>query len=121
MGKYYSDLERYEHVRKFRISGKTIRQYARENEIKERTLGDWIRAYNNMHGKFINVNTISEKENNIIETEDIRVNMLSEVEKLKKSNHFSRFDHSIVVIEYKEIKITTSLEQAEKILEKIIW
>ena len=29
MGKYYSDLERYEHVRKFRISGKAIRQYAR--------------------------------------------------------------------------------------------
>ena len=46
--------------------------------------------------------------------------MLSEVEKKKKSAHFSRFDHSIVVIEYKEIKITTSLEQAEKILEKII-
>ena len=46
MEKYYSDLERYEHVRKFRISGKTTRQYARENGIKERTLGDWIRAYN---------------------------------------------------------------------------
>lgn len=120
MGKYYSDLERYEHVRKFRISGKTIRQYAREEGINERTLGDWIRAYNNMHGKFINVNTVSEKESNIIETEDIRVNMLSEVEKIKKSSHFSRFDHSIVVIEYKELKITTSLEQAEKILEKIL-
>ncbi len=29
----------------------------------------------------------------------------------------NRFEHSIVVIEYKEIKITTSLEQAEKLLE----
>ena len=77
MGKYYSDLERYEYVRKFRISGKTIRQYAREEGVNERTLGDWIRAYNNMHGKFINVNTVSEKESNIIETEDIRVNMLT--------------------------------------------
>ena len=45
MEKYYSDLERYEHVRKFRISGKTIRQYARENEIRERTLGDRIMLY----------------------------------------------------------------------------
>lgn len=88
MGKYYSDLERYEHVRKYKLSGKTISEYAREN--------------------------------NIIETEDITVNMLSEVEKLKKSSHFSRFDHSVVVIEYKEIKITTSLEQAEKLLEKIL-
>ena len=30
------------------------------------------------------------------------------------------FIDDLVVIEYKEIKITTSLEQAEKILEKII-
>ena len=44
----------------------------------------------------------------------------SGIEKVKRSNHFNRFDHSIVVIEYKEIKITTSLEQAEKILEKIL-
>ena len=120
MAKYYSDIERYEYVRKYRISGKTIRAYAQEAGIKERTLGDWVRAYNNLHGKFINVNTVSKKQNNLIETEDVRVNMLSEVEKKKKSAHFSRFDHSIVVIEYKEIKITTSLEQAEKILEKII-
>ena len=49
MGKYYSDLERYEYVRKFRISGKTIRQYAREEGVNERTLGDWIRAYNNRY------------------------------------------------------------------------
>ena len=59
-------------------------------------------AYNNIHGKFINVNTVSERENNIIEENDVRVNMLSEVEKIKKSSHFSRFDHSVVVIEYKE-------------------
>ena len=45
--------------------------------------------------------------------------MLSEVEKIKKSSHFSRFDHSIVVIEYKGIKISTSLNQAERLLEKL--
>ena len=43
-------------------------------------------AYNNIHGKFINVNTVSERENNIIEENDVRVNMLSEVEKIKKSS-----------------------------------
>lgn len=120
MGKHYSDLERYEYVRKYRISGKTMRQYANEEGINERTFGDWVRAYNSIQGKFININTVSENENCIIENKDVRVNMLSEIEKVKKSNHFSRFDHSIVVIEYKEIKITTSLEQAEKILERII-
>ncbi len=40
-----------------------------------------MHAYRNIHGKFINVNTVSEKENNIIEKEDIRVNILSEIEK----------------------------------------
>ena len=120
MGKYYTDVERYEHCRKCKISGKSVSEYARENGINRSTLRDWMNAYNNIHGKFINVNTVAEKENNLIENEDVKINMLSEIEKIKRSNHFNRFDHSIVVIEYKEIKITTSLEQAEKILEKIL-
>lgn len=120
MGKYYSDLERYEHVRKYKLSGKTISEYARGNNINRCTFRDWVHAYNNIHGKFINVSTVAEKESNLIEREDIMINMLSEVEKIKKSSHFNRFDHSIVVIEYKEVKITTSLEQAEKLLEKIL-
>ena len=78
-----------------------------------------MNAYNNINGKFINVNTVSENENNLIEDKDVKVNILSEVEKKNKSNHFGRFDHSIVVIEYKGIKVTTSLEQAESILEKL--
>ena len=56
----------------------------------------------NINGKFINVNTVSENVNNLIEDKDVKVNILSEVEKIKKSKHFSRFDHSVVVIEYKE-------------------
>ena len=78
-----------------------------------------MKAYNNINGKFINVSTVSENESNIIEEKDVRVNIISEIEKLNKSTHFSRFDHSIVVIEYKELKITTSLEQAERLLEKL--
>ena len=118
--KYYTDQERYEHCRKCRILGKTISEYARENGINRATLRDWMYAYRNIHGKFINVNTVREKENNIIENEDVRVNILSEIEKKKRRNHFDRFDHSVVEIEYKGLKITTSLEQAEKILEKIL-
>lgn len=118
--KYYTDQERYEHCRKCRISGKTISEYASENGLNRTTLRDWMHAYRNIHGKFINVNTVSEKENNIIEKEDMRVNILSEIEKKKRRNHFDRFDHSVVEIEYKGLKITTSLEQAEKILEKIL-
>ncbi len=118
--KYYTDQERYEHCRKCRLSGKTIAEYAKENGIKRGTLRDWMSAYKNIHGKFINVKTVSERENNIIENEDMRVNILSEIEKKKRRNHFDRFDHSVVEIEWKGIKITTSLEQAEKLLEKIL-
>ena len=47
------------------------------------------------------------------------MNILNEEQVIKKSHHFSRFDHSIVVIEYKNLKITTSLDQALTILEKL--
>ena len=92
--KYYTNQERYEHCRKCRISGKTRSEYARENGINRTTLRDWMHAYRNIHGKFINVKTVSEKENNIIEKEDIRVNILSVIEKKKRMNHFDRFNHS---------------------------
>lgn len=118
MGKYYNNQERYEFVRRYKISGKTLTEFAKEEGLNRRTLGDWVQAYNNLKGKFINVNNVLEKEE--VEESDIKMNLLSECEIRKKSNHFSRFDHSIVVIEYKEIKITTSLEQAEKLLERLI-
>ena len=73
-----------------------------------------MNAYNNINGKFINVNSEAKRENIIIEEKDIEVNIISEIEKIKKSTHFSRFVHSIVVIEYKGIKVTTSLKQAVK-------
>ena len=105
---YYTDQERYEYCRKCKLSGKTISEFARENGLCRSTLRDWMNAYNNINGKFINVKTVLENENNIIKEKDLIVNILSESEKITKSNHFNRFDHSIVVIEYKELKITTS-------------
>ena len=98
----------------------TLSEYANRNNLNRRTLGDWVAAYNNINGKFINVSTISAKENELIDTGEYRANILSEIEKFNKSNHFSRFDHSIVVIEYKDIKVTTSLEQAERILKNLL-
>lgn len=117
--RYYTDQERYEYCRKCKISGKTISEFARENGINRCTLRDWMYAYNNINGKFINVKTVSQNENGIIEDKDVTVNILNEIEKKNKSSHFNRFDHSVVVIEYKEIKITTSLEQAERLLERL--
>ena len=90
------------------------------NGLCRTTLGDWVAAYNNINGKFINVTTVSDKENELIDNGAYRVNMLGEIEKFKKSSHFSRFDHSVVVIEYKDIKLTTSLQQAEVLLGRIL-
>ena len=47
------------------------------------------------------------------------MNMLTNESICKASKHFARFDHSVVVIEYKNLKVTTSLEQALVILEKL--
>jgi hypothetical protein len=98
----------------------SVAEYARQNNINRSTFKDWVSAFNNINGKFINVSTVSDNAGELIDNGAYRANILSEVEKIKKSSHFSRFDHSIVVIEYKEVKITTSLEQAEKILEKLL-
>lgn len=118
--KRFTDQERYEHCRKFKISGLSVAEYARQNGLNRSTFRDWISAYNNINGKFINVATVSDKECELIDNGSYRVNMLGEIEKFKKSSHFSRFDHSIVVIEYKNIKLSTSLEQAEILLRRIL-
>ena len=118
--KRFTDQERYEHCRKFKISGLSVAEYARQNGLNRSTFRDWISAYNNINGKFINVATVSDKECELIDSGSYRVNMLGEIEKFKKSSHFSRFDHSIVVIEYKNIKLSTSLEQAEILLRRIL-
>ena len=118
--KRFTDQERYEHCRKYKISGLSVSEYARQNGLNRTTFRDLISAYNNINGKFINVATVSDKECELIDNGSYRVNMLGEIEKFKKSTHFSRFDHSIVVIEYKNIKLTTSLEQAEILLGRIL-
>ena len=53
-----------------------------------------------------------------MENEECQMKVLTSEEIYKKSNHFSRFDHSIVVMEFANVKITTSLEQALKLMEQ---
>ena len=119
--KFRSDLERLEIVKKFKCSGLSISEFSRENEIPYATLRDWIYAYDNLDGDFVRINkAIDTISSNcvLIDDEDVKMKMLSTDEVYKKSSHFSRFDHSVVVIEYERIKVTTSIEQALKILEK---
>lgn len=115
--KFYTDQERYEFCRKFKVSGLTRRQFCEENGINYDTFRDWNRAYNNLTGNFINVTTALEKDDDVLTDQDVRATMLTDPEKIKKSTHFTRFDHSIVVIEYQQLKITTDVQTAERLLE----
>ena len=83
--RFYTDQERYEWCRKCKLSGMPVTTFARKNGLSRETLRDWMNAYNYINGKFINVNTVSENVNNLIEDKDVKVNILSEVEKIKKS------------------------------------
>lgn len=116
MGKHYTDRQRLDMVKKYRQSGLGLSEFARQEDINRSTLKDWIAAYHHLQGDFIRIDNLDSKEGVLMDEEDVRLNMLKSNEITKKSTHFTRFDHSIVVIETKEMKITTSLEQALKIV-----
>ena len=118
MGKHYTDKERFEVVKHFLSSNLSQKDYSRKYGYARTTLRDWVSAYNHISGDFIRIDHIGTDES-IVDGKDIKMNLLRSEEIIKKSTHFTRFDHSIVVIESKGIKVTTSLEQALKILERI--
>lgn len=118
MGKYRTDLERLEMVKEFKISKKSMSEFAKKKGIPISTLRDWVTAYNNIDGSFVRLQKEIDKPNVVLANDKCKVKMLPTDEIFKKSSHFSRFDHSIVVIEFKKIKITTSLQQALKIMEQ---
>lgn len=116
--KYYTDYERLEFVKKWKVSKLNRSEFARQNDLAYETFRDWVNAYNNLEGRFVRIDP-SIEGGYIGKKDDVTMNLLSEEQVIKKSKHFSRFDHSIVVIEYKSLKITTSLTQALTILERI--
>lgn len=116
MGKHYTDRDRLDMVKKYRLSGLGLSVFARQEHINRSTLKDWVAAYNHLQGDFIRIDNLDSKPGAILDEDEVRLNMLKSNEITKKSTHFTRFDHSIVVIETKEMKITTSLEQALKIV-----
>ena len=118
--KHYADRERMEIVKKFRASGLPINPYARKNGIAYATLRDWAYAFRDLEGKFVRIDFDESDPSRLMSTQDVTMHMLSEEQVRAKSNAFSRFDHSVVVIEHKGIKITTSLEQALAILGRIL-
>ena len=119
MGNHYTDRERLDAVKKYRASGLSESEFARKEGYNRSTLKDWASAYQNLQGDFIRIDNIDDQPGTLINQENVKMNVLKEDEVTKTSNRFSRFDHSVVVIETKQMKITTSLEQALRILELI--
>lgn len=120
MGKHYTDAERMNFVKKWRISGLPMKTFARENGLNRETFREWANAYRDLEGSFIKVNFDDNNPHQLVKTDEVNMNVLDEEQIIKKSHHFSRFDHSIVLVEIKGIKITTSLEQALVILDKVL-
>ena len=116
MGKHYTDRQRLDMVKKYTQSGLGLSEFARQENINRSTIKDWVAAYNHLQGDFIRIDNLDSKPGVLIDEDDMKLNILKDDEITKKSSHFTRFDHSIVVIETKEMKITTSLEQALKIV-----
>ena len=118
--KHYTDRERMEIVKKFRASGMPISRYAKENGLAFSTLRDWAYAYQDLEGRFVRLDFDESDPSRLMATDDVTMHMLAEEEIRRKSNAFSRFDHSVVVIEVRGVKVTTSLEQAMAILGRIL-
>jgi len=119
VGKHYTDRERLDAVKKYRGSGMSASEFARKEGYNRNTLKDWASAYQNLQGNFIRIDNIDDQPGALINQENIEMNVLKDDEVTRTSGHYSRFDHSIVVIETKQMKITTSLEQAIRIVELI--
>jgi len=119
MGKHYTDRERLDAVKKYRGSGMGVSEFARIEGYNRSTLTDWISAYQNLQGDFIRIDNVEDQPGALIDEENIKMNVLKDDEITRTSGHYSRFDHSIVVIETKQMKITTSLDQALRIVELI--
>ncbi len=120
MYKRKTDYERLEIVKEFKVSKLSVSEFAFMKGISRTTLRDWINAFDNIDGSFVRLSKkINEHDDGVVLSgDDAVVKLLSAEDIIKKSSHFSRFDHSIVVIEFEKIKVTTSLSQALEILEK---
>ena len=112
----FTDRERLEYVQEYKASGLSVKEFSESRGISRTTMRDWINAFESITGGFIKVDAQLKGEGDIAKNGDYRMNMLSQEQITGKSSHFTRFDRSIVVIEFNGLKITTSLEHARVIL-----
>ena len=98
MAKRISDQERLEYVKKYKTSGMSVSKFTKKHGLSLCTLRDWINAFESISGDFIQVSPSLAEKGDFMRNEGVRMNMLSKEQITGKSNHFTRFYHSIVVI-----------------------
>jgi len=87
MGKHYTDRDRLDMVKKYRQSGLGLKE-----NINRSTIKDWIAAYNHLQGDFIRLDNLDSKPGAILDSDEVRLNMLKDNEIAKKSTHFHRLN-----------------------------
>ena len=58
--KYYTDYERLEFVKKWKVSKLNKAEFSRQNDLAYETFRDWVRAYNNLEGRFVRIDPPTE-------------------------------------------------------------
>ena len=56
MGKHFTDVERINFVKKWRISGLPVKTFADQNGLNRETSREWANAYRDLEGRFIKIN-----------------------------------------------------------------
>lgn len=120
MKRHRTNHERFEMVKEYKVSKLSVSEFARSKGVSRTSLRDWINAFDNIDGSFVRLNKNLDKPGDqiVLSNDETTIKMLTTEQIYKKSHRFTRFDHSVVLLEFGQIKITTSLEQALAIMEK---
>ena len=55
MGRFFTDYERLEWVKKWKVSKLHMTEFARKNGLAYSTFRDWVYAYQNLEGSFVRI------------------------------------------------------------------
>ena len=75
MGKHYSDRERLDAVKKYKISGLRMSEYVKIEGYNRSTFKDWVNAYEFLQGDFIRIDNLEDQPGVLLNEENIKLNL----------------------------------------------
>ncbi len=115
MRKYYTDKERLEFVKEWKVSKLNQTEFARKKGLAVATFRDWVHAYKNLQGQFIRINPNNEIEGNIIDEPELRMNMLSEEDKIREKNL-----NPLDIVEYRKANSIPIINKLKDFIESTV-